>query len=306
MSFELEKCLLCGAHENQQVYVTRDRHYGIPGEYRIVRCTSCSLMFLNPMFSDEELSALYPENYYAYQNKFQSSDWMETLRALLGYRVRTRDPEFPVPGRILDLGCGSGWFLSQMRERGWETHGVEISAQAANLGKKERGLDIFAGTLRQANFPSDYFDYIRSNHSFEHLSCPGETLDEIRRILRPRGKLMIGVPNIDSLNAKVFGKYWWYLGVPVHPITYSVQTLSQLLRKHGFVVERVIYNSDFSGIVGSLQIWLNRKNGRRSSEGWAVENPVLRLLAHWLAKAVDLFKQGDAIEITGVKSESSS
>ena len=305
MSVEVSKCPLCEETNLEQIYLARDRHYGISGEYRIVQCATCSLIFLNPIYADHELSALYPKDYYAYQDKFRSSRWKEIVRTVLRYRVHTLDPLFAAPGRMLDLGCGSGWFMNEMRDQGWETHGVEISSSAAELGRRECGLDIFAGTLREANFPPTCFDYIRSNHSFEHISCPGETLDEIYRILAPDGKLMIGVPNYASLNARLFGQYWWYLGAPVHPFTYSVQTLSQFLRKHHFEVERVCYNSDYSGIVGSLQIWLNRKSGRKSTEGFAINNSVMKVIGHWIAKLIDFFKQGDAIEITAVKAQES-
>jgi SAM-dependent methyltransferase len=258
-------------------------------------------MFLNPMYSEEELSALYPADYYAYQDNFRRRRWKEILKAVVGFRIATKDPGFPAPGRMLDLGCGSGWFLRDMRDKGWEVHGVEINSAAAELGRRQAQLDIFAGTIQQANFPTDHFDYVRSNHSFEHITCPNETLEEIRRVLRPGGKLMIGVPNVAGLNARLFQEYWWYLGAPVHPFTYSVDTLSRFLKKHEFGILEVNYNSDCSGILGSVQIWLNRNNGRRSTEGALVNNPVLKIATQWMAKGVDLFRLGDAVEIVATK-----
>jgi len=302
MSVELKQCPLCEEERFEPAYLARDRHYGIPGVYRIVRCAGCSLVFLNPMYTDEELGALYPADYYAYQDRFSSKRWKEILKALLWLRLGTRDPVFPKPGRMLDLGCGSGWFMCAMRDQGWDAYGVEINSAAADLGRKTCGLDIFPGTLRQAKYSPAFFDYIRSNHSFEHISCPGETLEEFHRILRPGGKVLIGVPNIAGLNAKVFGEYWWYLGAPVHPFTYSVETLSRLLKKHDFCVQKVTYNSDYSGILGSLQIWLNRRNGRKSTAGSAINNLLLRIACHWAARCIDFLKMGDAIEVVAVKS----
>ena len=249
-----------------------------------------------------ELSALYPADYYAYQQNFHSHPWKELVKSMVGLTIHTQDPKFPAPARVLDLGCGSGWFLRSMREQGWDTYGVEISESAAELGRKQSGLNIFAGTLSQANFANNYFDYVRANHSFEHISCPNETLDEVYRILRPEGKLMIAVPNIDSFNARIFRQYWWYLGAPVHCFNYSVRTLSQMLEKHSFSIERINFNSDYSGIVGSLQIWLNRTNGRNPTKGFAINNPILKIASQWAAKCIDLVRQGDAIEITAAKS----
>lgn len=301
MSIELKRCPLCEKERFEQAYFARDWHYGIPGEYRIVRCSECSLIFLNPMHSDEELSAMYPADYYAYQDNFSRSRWKEVVKTLLWFRIGTKDPQFAAPGRMLDLGCGSGWFMREMRDKGWDVYGVEINSSASELGRKKAALNIFAGTLQQAGFPSDFFDYVRANHSFEHIACPGKTLDEIHRVLKPGGRLLIGVPNAAGLNARIFRQYWWYLGAPVHPFTYSVGTLSRLLRKHHFEHLKVTYNSDFSGILGSSQIWANRKNGRASTEGALIRNPVLKVLSHWTAKCIDLFEAGDAIEVTAAK-----
>lgn len=303
MSFDLTSCPLCeGAHQ-KQLYVAKDRHYGILGAYRVVQCTKCSLVFLNPMFSDRELSALYPADYYAHQNNFARNRWKDWVKTILHYRIGTVEPKFPVAGRMLDLGCGSGWFLSAMQDQGWEAYGVEINNVAAEVGRKQGGVNIFSGTLKEANFPTGFFDYVRANHSFEHISCPGETLAEIHRILRPRGKVLIGVPNIDGLNAKLFRQYWWYLGAPVHPFSYSAKTLSGILQKHHFSVEQINYNSDYSGILGSVQIFLNRTNGRKSTEGLVINNPILKVPCHWTAKFIDLFQFGDAIEIIATKAK---
>ena len=301
MSEQLQLCPLCESSRHRNVYVARDWHYGNKGTFRVERCEDCTLMFLNPMFTDQELTAFYPDDYYAYQNHFESHPVKETIKRLLGLTIQTRDPKFAQPGNILDVGCGSGWFLRRMRDQGWQTFGVEVSSSAVRVGREKGGLDIFCGTLPAARFQPDFFDYVRLNHSFEHIASPHETLDEIHRILKPDGKLMIGVPNLDSLNARLFGKYWWYLGVPVHPYTYAVQTLSRLLAKHRFEVEKVTYNADFSGILGSFQIWLNRNSTRKSTEGAAYNNPLLKVGCHWLARVSNLFRLGDAIEITTTK-----
>jgi SAM-dependent methyltransferase len=303
---QLAACPLCLGNQYQHLYTTRDRHYGIQGWFSIARCRRCSLVFLNPMPDETTLAGMYPETYYSYQDFFKKpSALKELVRKLLLIRIGTKDPAFPAPGRMLDIGCGSGNFLYTMRERGWETYGVELNAQAAALGKECAGLEIFPGNLLDAHFPSAHFDYIRANHSFEHIANPNEVLREIHRILKPSGKLMIGVPNIDGLNAKLFRTYWWYLGAPVHTFNYSVKTLSQMLQKHQFVVERVTYNSDYSGIIGSIQIFLNRNTQRVSTEGRLFRNPAAVTLGQWIAKLFDRFRAGDAIEITCHKAQES-
>ncbi len=197
---------------------------------------------------------------------------------------------------MLDLGCGAGQFLLEMRERGWTVRGAELDSNAAAAGRRD-GLDIFGGTLHDAAFPSAAFDYVRSNHSFEHIHNPREVLREIRRIVRPDGRLFIGVPNLAGLMPKMWGTYWWYLGSPVHTYGYTPASISRLLAEEGFQVEKIGYNSTYAGITGSLQIWLNRNNGRGAEEGWVVKNLALRIFGHWLAQIIDLFRAGDCMEV---------
>jgi len=298
----LTNCPLCASAHLQDHFTAVDPHYGISGSHRFVRCVACSLVFLNPMYSEQTLASLYPTDYYAYQDHFNTQPLKQVVKAILGYRNSTKDPHFASPGSFLDIGCGSGWFAQTMSQQGWNCWGVEISDAAARLGQS-RGLRIFRGTLQEAKFESDFFDYVRSNHSFEHISSPHETLDEIYRILNRHGKLMIAVPNVDSFAARVFQEYWWHLAAPVHPFSYSVRTLSQLLSMHGFIVERVTFNSDYFGLVGSLQIWLNRNKQKKSMDGIVVNNQLLRFVSQWIVNMADLAHLGDMIEITAAKSK---
>src|SRR5215470_13746926 len=121
----IHSCPVCEGTRFTDTYIARDRHYGIPGLHRVVRCAECSLIFLNPMFVDEQVRDLYPSDYYAYQDNFQERGLRHLLKKILGYYVSSYDPKFEVAGTMLDLGCGSGWFIHRMREQGWTTYGVE-------------------------------------------------------------------------------------------------------------------------------------------------------------------------------------
>lgn len=110
--------------------------------------------------------------------------------------------------------------------------------------------------------------------------------------------MLIGVPNIASLNARLFRCYSWYFGAPVHPFNYSVRTLAQLLMKHGFVVDRVAYNGDYTGVLGSLQILANRHTWRRSSQGRLINSRLLHIVSQWLARLLNIVGAGDATELT--------
>lgn len=302
-----ESCILCRGNNRKLLYRTRDRHYGIPGEFDLYRCEGCGLVALTPMLTEAELNQFYPDDYYAYQ-QFEPEENVTIARVkrILGMVVTTKDPKFDRPGTMLDIGCGSGRFLSKMRQKGWEVHGVEPSQSAAELGRRQWQLDIRNGTLPRASqgWPDGMFDYIRSNHAFEHIPNPLDALNEMRRLLKPSGKLFIGVPNIESLPASLFGRYWWYLGAPVHTYNYSPRTLRKITEMAGFRPLSIKHNSDFGGVTGSLQIYLNRNNGQTSGEGALINNGLCRIAGRWVAKLLDLAGTGDGMEIVCEKRES--
>jgi SAM-dependent methyltransferase len=302
MAEMLQTCPLCESRRVREMFWAKDPHYGISGSHRLAICEECSLGFLNPMYSDDELKALYPADYYAYQEEVKPGPFKACGKKLLGYWQGTRDPEFNSPGKILDIGCGAGTFLRLMRDRGWSVHGVEINADAVRRAHSQ-GLSAFCGTLPEARFAAESFDYIRASHSFEHMSRPHDTLDEIYRLLKPGGKLLIAVPNYDSLPARVFGQSWYHLCPPVHAFHYSAVTLARILTMHGFKVTRVLFNSHYAGVLGSLQIWLNRETSGKSFEGAAFNSRLLRVLSGWIEKILDVARAGDMIEVTAVKGE---
>ena len=281
-----------------------DRHYGIAGDFDLVRCASCGLIRLDPMPTEKQLLTYYPENYYAYLPQKQSIFWKQFLRHLLCLESKTHDPELSGAGNFLDIGCGSGTYLKLMAERGWKVSGVEPSRHGA-LAATSAGFDVFHGSLLDAGYPAASFDYVRSNHSFEHMPNPLEILQEIHRILRPGGKLFIGIPNTDSFTFRLFGRYWWYLCAPVHTYNYSTKTITTLLHRTGFQIEKVFYNSDAWGLLGSLQIFMNRNIGKKADDGWLVHNQFFRIFAHLAEKCIDRIHNGDKIEIISDKIDGS-
>ena len=300
----LTHCPLCGNDEFSEIVQARDRHYGNSGLFPVVECDRCGLNFLNPTPTVDYLSCAYPVDYYAYQAPSRNlghPKWVKGFRKLLRsltfyHSHETGDPKFEKAGTMLDIGCGSGTFLASMRDKGWEVEGVELDGKAADRGLAN-GLAIFAGTLDEARFPSAKFDYVRSNHSFEHIHNPKEILREIRRILKDDGRVFIGVPNVKSFAAKLYGTYWWYLGAPVHPFGYSPSTLTRMLEEQDFTVECVKYNSNAAGILGSLQLYLNRNNGKLGEDGPVFRSKLLMLVGYWAARMTDFVHTGDCIEL---------
>jgi SAM-dependent methyltransferase len=99
------------------------------------------------------------------------------------------------PGNILDIGCATGQFLEIAQERGWQTTGIDISKWACKYLINRGFTDIHHGTLEEANFPDAIFDAVHMSHVLEHVPLPGDFLNEVHRILKPGGRVIIEVPN---------------------------------------------------------------------------------------------------------------
>lgn len=300
---QVTHCCNCNTTTIRHFAQVPDRHYGIKGIFNLSQCENCKLVFMNPMPTASELAAFYPEeSYYSYHVDIykETSDFKKFLIRLACLDSTPKDVRFKTPGSVLDIGCGNGWNLYQYKKQGWEVAGVEPSKVGATIGN-QAGLNIFNGDLLDASFKSDSFDYIRLNHSFEHIHNPREVLSEIYRILKPGGKLFIGVPNIDSFNAKLFKNYWYHLGAPVHTFSYSPATLSSLLTQHDFKVEKVQYNSNWAGSIGSFQIYMNRKSGKSSDKGFFMNATPFKMISGAFAKLLNVFQAGDCMEIIASK-----
>ncbi len=138
------------------------------------------------------------------------------------------------PGRLLDVGAGSGKFLYEMRGRGWEVEGLDADPQAAKAAGERYGVRVRACGLAEARFPSCSFDAITLNHVLEHLPDPVALLRECERVLRPGGRLVGITPNADSWGHGRFGRNWRGLEPPRHLHVFNPRSLAACAGKAGF------------------------------------------------------------------------
>jgi SAM-dependent methyltransferase len=134
---------------------------------------------------------------------------------------------------------------------------VEVDPQAASLAARIPGLKIHNGELSSAKYPNNFFDVIVMWHVLEHISNTSELLTEIRRILKPDGFLVILVPNIASLEFKVFGINWKGLDLPRHLYHFSPFTLNALLTGSGFRVSKISTQIEAAILEASIRNLLN-------------------------------------------------
>lgn len=233
------RCPGCGTEEDSPVPLLRghDRLTEAPGEFSVVSCSSCGLAFTQPRLRPEDFTTYYPETYSAYEPNARA-------KASLGERIGALQRELLVrygpyrevwrrgPGKLLDVGCGTGDLAAIFAQHGWRAHGIEPSEQAAEHARAA-GVAVVAGTLADAPWPEASFDSIIFNHSLEHIPDPAEAVAQAARLLRPGGVLAIAVPNFGSWHRRFFGSAWFQLDLPRHLQHFDRASLAGLIRRAG-------------------------------------------------------------------------
>lgn len=263
-------CMLCGSEGGVLYSGLRDRLFGVPGIWNLMRCPICQFVWIDPKPTPDDIGKLYTQ-YYTHTSPKSASKNPSALRKLIrasilassfGYSVDgsnrmlgsllsligplresvgsgVRWLENYNSGLLLDVGCGNGSFLDQMRPLSWVVTGVEPDVEAVSVARERYGLDIFQGSLEEANFPDEHFDAITVCHVIEHVPDPVGLMKECRRVLKPHGKLVVLAPNINSLGFRQFGEYWRGLEIPRHFYLFSPQTLLECAELAGLDVQEM-------------------------------------------------------------------
>ena len=142
----------------------------------------------------------------------------------------------PAKGSILDIGAGTGDFLSVVKENGWHTIGVEPSEKAKAIAKK-KGVSFVGETSELEN---NSFDVISMWHVLEHVPNLDNQIKELKRLLKPNGTLIIAVPNFKSFDAKQYGNFWAAYDVPIHFWHFSKTAIKKLFAKEDMKLVKVL------------------------------------------------------------------
>ena len=251
---KLATCLLCGPVQCK--IMIKGNSFGFEAA-DVVRCPHCHLWWIDPLPSPSQIVKFYPPEYYGIQNeKFNQflEAFVQLFRRLRAEKAMTINPRGK---RVLDIGCGRGQSLKILQQHGYECYGTELSPFSAGKAASLPGLHIFARPLLDCRFPDHFFDPVLLWHVFEHLPNPQEILQEIFRILAPGGTLLLCVPNIESLQARLTGSNWFHLDLPRHLYQYTPNTITAMLASSGFHLVHYHTFSMEQGPFGLLQSILN-------------------------------------------------
>jgi SAM-dependent methyltransferase len=255
----------CDHPEPFQQVLFPARDYISGDTFSLVRCGRCMLVRTTPLPLADEKIRFYPPEYYgdARRYVFPVDYLLNRLQARRSRLIHAANGNRP--GTVLDIGCGRGLLLSQLRKLGWSVTGTELSDGAARYAREVLHLDVSVGDLESHRFPDMSFDSVVLWHVLEHVENPASLLHEVTRLVRPGGCVLLAVPNFGSVEAQLCKAAWFHLDVPRHLFHFTPETLLRMLTIEGLASERIRYFSPEYDYFSVIQSVLNRSGIRQNS-----------------------------------------
>ncbi len=231
--------------------------------YTIRFCPGCGLGVTDPFLDDKLLKAIYSSTYREADSTRFFSPLERLIKAVRVVRAK-RVEKYAPKGSILDVGCGRGDFPELMASRGWKATGLELDERIKKRKDTGAGPSLLFGRLEDVRFPEASFEAVTMWHVFEHMRDPLWVMKECHRIVKPGGLLVVAVPNVRSLQARLTGKNWFHLDPPFHLYHYSSENVTRLLEGSGFEVLSVKHFSMEYNPYGFLQSIFNSLGFRQN------------------------------------------
>ncbi len=265
-------CPICGGNGTIIYTELSDKMFAAPGLWRMRKCRNenCGTLWLDPKPSPHDIGKAY-RYYYTHSDDFVPRETAlrhlvreargEFLRCRYGYPVKTASlaqqvvsrflhlyplirtaSEFSVMylpfranGSVLEVGCGSGYLLDNLRRMGWaKLKGVDFDSAAVEYARS-KGLDVDCGGIEDVDLHNSSVDAVIMSHVIEHLYSPEQILNRAFTLLKPGGTLVLVTPNARAFGRKIFRQNWRGLEPPRHIQVFTPSSLQCLCVKSGFV-----------------------------------------------------------------------
>jgi predicted SAM-dependent methyltransferase len=232
---QIKSCPNCD-QKNFTTQIKCTDHTVSKASFTLSQCTSCELIFTNPRPAEKELGTYYKsEEYISHTNN--KKGWFNKLYQL-ARKINIKSKLNIIgnlKGELLEIGSGTGDLLNACKKVGWSVKGVEPNLTARNNAKQNFGLDLFE-TLEQAKIEDKSQDTIMMWHVLEHVPNLKEITQKINNLLNDSGKLIIAVPNHESLDAKYYKQHWAAYDVPRHLLHFNKKSMANTLKNAGFEI----------------------------------------------------------------------
>jgi SAM-dependent methyltransferase len=257
----MDSCRICASRADHPTYVAREMMFGLRDEFAYFQCQRCECLQIRDMPGD--MRPYYPGNYYSMQTALPQAS--ATKRALWGAEARVRryvanrvfgssrrtrifdwmrGTRSRFDSAILDVGCGRGKLLHELRMFGYRD--LTGADPFVSEPSEEQGIKIHKAELNQLD---SKFDLIMMHHTFEHVPDPTGTIGAAAARLDSGSYLLLRIPVVDSFAWRHYGVNWFALDAPRHFYLHSQKSVQLLAEGAGFSVEKIEYDS------GAHQFW---------------------------------------------------
>lgn len=255
------RCNYCSHTEPRVVAENiRDWEYGVEGEYSFLRCTACQGVQLHPFPNLDDLRKAYDIDYHGYAEGEKRGLLFSILYAAREALFnRKMQPLVHPQSRVLDVGCGQGDFLRGIARLGVnDLVGIDFNPDIVEILARHR-IQGYAGTFDEYPATPGSFDLVAMNNYLEHTLAPVAELKRTLEVLKPGGYLVGEVPGFDSVERRLFGRYWGGNHVPRHTYQFDHDFLRRQLTDSGFVDVEISHQLNTSHLALSVQNYLQRK-----------------------------------------------
>lgn len=223
-------CIICGGAKVHYNFSLADQ--------RVEECAGCKLMRLSPQPTDEQLREIYDANYFILSGDAEGQEHVSALKSSTASGYLDRLEAYvgrPLTGRLLEIGCGQGDFLSQAAARGLAVTGIEYSPHSGEIAARRLGENgrVIVGDISALATSAEQFDFVVFTDVLEHVRDPRSFLRQVHSLLRPGGVAVVVVPSLDSLSARVMGVSWVEFKLE-HLWYFSTANLMRLLHHESF------------------------------------------------------------------------
>jgi len=287
---EQNKCLVCQSEKLNPLSGFEKHH--------LTKCASCGFVFCKPIPTQDELNAVY--------EGYGRNDYLSDLTIQAYERVLDSLEPYRKTNKLIDVGCGIGYFLEVAKKRGWEVYGTEFTEEAVGICEG-KGASMKLGVLNPDNYDPESFDVVCSFEVIEHINNPKQELGNFHKLLRKGGVVYCTTPNFDAVERYMLGADWNILGYPEHLSYYSPKTLKRVFKESGFSAKKVLATGISMTRIKKSQGKSDQATISASSDDEKLRNqiagnPVLGIAKDILNWKLTLFGVGNSLKGWFVKS----
>ena len=227
-----DKCPWCGS-ENAQLHIELKDLFLTQEPFKILECKDCGLLYTIPRPNKNEIGKYYKsDEYYSHQENKEGFipkvyEKVKSINLKNKYTIATEKTR---KGKILDIGCGVGDFLHTMEQHGWEGAGVEPSEEAKAIAEKRIKAQLLSSE-EQENLTEGCFDVITMWHVLEHVDALRWQIQQLYRLCKPGGRIIIALPNYKSYDGQYYKAAWAAYDVPRHLNHFNEETIIKIFEE---------------------------------------------------------------------------